>query len=293
MSKILKKYIEDDAIDGSKIKLANNEPLRADSAITGEKDVIKINTNDFVELGTTQAYLPGDDRIMSDVLRNIPNGFAGLDAGGKVAAAQLPSYVDDVEEYADFASLPATGETGKIYVTLDDNKTYRWSGSAYVEISSGPADTDALAEGSTNFYYTEARFNASLAGKSTTDLAEGSNLYHTDARARTAAVVNSTAGTETDQAASVASMKTYVAAQVAGATANSDTEVFTLNATDISNGYVDLAQTPSDILDVTPKGGVKQEEAVDYTISTNRVTFAGDLSTLLADGDKLMITYLY
>lgn len=54
--------------------------------------------------------------------------------GGKVPAAQLPSYVDDVEEYANLASFPATGETGKIYLALDANKTYRWSGSAYVQI---------------------------------------------------------------------------------------------------------------------------------------------------------------
>jgi hypothetical protein len=47
----------------------------------------------------------------------------------------LPSYVDDVLEYANLASFPATGESGKIYVALDTNKTYRWSGSAYVEIS--------------------------------------------------------------------------------------------------------------------------------------------------------------
>lgn len=58
---------------------------------------------------------------------------------GVIPAAQLPSYVDDVIEAAAFASLPATGESGKIYVTLDDNKTYRWSGSAYVEISASVA----------------------------------------------------------------------------------------------------------------------------------------------------------
>jgi len=63
------------------------------------------------------------------------NGVAELDGAGKVPSGQLPSYVDDVLEYADFASLPATGTTGIIYVTLDDNKTYRWTGSAYVEIS--------------------------------------------------------------------------------------------------------------------------------------------------------------
>jgi len=56
---------------------------------------------------------------------------------GKVPSTNLPSYVDDIVEAANFAALPATGETGKIYVTLNDNKTYRWSGSAYVEVSAG------------------------------------------------------------------------------------------------------------------------------------------------------------
>ena len=54
---------------------------------------------------------------------------------GKVPTSQLPSYVDDVLEYATLAAFPATGETGKIYVALNTNLTYRWSGTAYVEIS--------------------------------------------------------------------------------------------------------------------------------------------------------------
>lgn len=68
-----------------------------------------------------------------------PDGVAELDSGGKVPSAQLPSYVDDVVEAANFAALPGTGETGKIYVTLDNNLTFRWSGSAYVEISASLA----------------------------------------------------------------------------------------------------------------------------------------------------------
>ena len=67
------------------------------------------------------------------------NGVATLDDNGLVPSSQLPSYVDDVIEAANFAALPAEGEGGKIYVTLDDNKTYRWSGSAYVEISASIA----------------------------------------------------------------------------------------------------------------------------------------------------------
>ena len=89
--------------------------------------------------------------------KNQNNGYAGLDAGGKVASAQLPSYVDDVVEAANQAALPATGETSKIYVTLDTNKIYRWSGSAYVEISASPGTTDAVTEGSTNLYFTTQR----------------------------------------------------------------------------------------------------------------------------------------
>jgi len=62
------------------------------------------------------------------------SAFASL-IDGKVPASQLPSYVDDVLEYANLAAFPATGESGKIYVAIDTNLTYRWSGSAYVGIS--------------------------------------------------------------------------------------------------------------------------------------------------------------
>lgn len=66
-------------------------------------------------------------------------GVAELDSSGKVPATQLPSYVDDVLEYDSKTAFPATGESGKIYVAKDTNKTYRWTGSAYVEISASLA----------------------------------------------------------------------------------------------------------------------------------------------------------
>ena len=67
------------------------------------------------------------------------NGVAILDASGKVHSAQLPSYVDDVLEYNAQSSFPTAGESGKIYVDKTNNKTYRWGGSAYVEISASLA----------------------------------------------------------------------------------------------------------------------------------------------------------
>ena len=63
------------------------------------------------------------------------NGYASLGGDGKVPADQLPSYVDDVLEFASKTNFPNSGEKGKIYVDLSTENIYRWSGSAYVEIS--------------------------------------------------------------------------------------------------------------------------------------------------------------
>lgn len=85
------------------------------------------------------------------------SGVAELDASGKVPAAQLPSYVDDVIDgylssgkmYKEAAhTTEITGESGKIYVDLHTSKTYRWSGTAYAVIS----DTIALGETPTTAY---------------------------------------------------------------------------------------------------------------------------------------------
>jgi hypothetical protein len=70
------------------------------------------------------------------------NGYAPLNASTKIDATYLPSYVDDVEEYANFAALPVTGETGKIYITIDDNKAYRWTGATYFEVS--PSEVNSV-----------------------------------------------------------------------------------------------------------------------------------------------------
>lgn len=70
--------------------------------------------------------------------------------GGKIPAAQLPSYVDDVLEYDTMSAFPATGESGKIYVAKDTSLVYRWSGTQYVEISPSPAFDNTVTETSQN-----------------------------------------------------------------------------------------------------------------------------------------------
>jgi len=90
-----------------------------------------------VTIGTALAEL--DSEKIAITQKGAANGVAPLTAGSLIDSVYLPSYVDDVIEVADYASLPVTGETGKIYVTIDTGYTYRWSGSAYVQLTDATA----------------------------------------------------------------------------------------------------------------------------------------------------------
>lgn len=95
------------------------------------------------------------------------SGVCELTSDGFVPSIRLPSYVDDVVEFANFAALPATGEAGKIYVLQTaytvggiTSNQFRWSGSVYVPISASPGTTDAITEGSVNLFFTAERARA-------------------------------------------------------------------------------------------------------------------------------------
>ena len=97
------------------------------------------------------------DKKLDKTLKGAANGLAELDSTGKVPAAQLPSYVDDVVEgymsggkfYKESAHTTViNGESGKIYIDLATGKTYRWSGSAFAVIS----ETLALGETASTAY---------------------------------------------------------------------------------------------------------------------------------------------
>ena len=75
----------------------------------------------------------------------------------KVPSSQLPSYVDDVLEFDTREAFPVTWEKGKIYIAINDDSQWRWTGSAYKKMVSSPWSTDAIPEGSQNLYFTEAR----------------------------------------------------------------------------------------------------------------------------------------
>ena len=69
--------------------------------------------------------------------KGVANGVATLDGSGKVPQAQLPGYLDDVVEYANYAAFPGTGTAGIIYIDISNGKQYRWSGSAYASTGGG------------------------------------------------------------------------------------------------------------------------------------------------------------
>ena len=114
---------------------------------------LKINGNSF-SITTLNGYFSNGvankalgDKNGNDItatymlanLRGAANGVCPLGSDSKIPNSYLPSYVDDVLEYAAFSNFPTTGEAGKIYVDKATNKTYRWSGSQYTEISSSLA----------------------------------------------------------------------------------------------------------------------------------------------------------
>lgn len=115
-----------------------NQTVNTVPVVDGSGNVVSsaVTSTELGQLSgvTTPIQTQLNDKI-SSAEKGAANGVAPLNSSAKIDALYLPSYVDDVLEFADLASLPVTGETGKIYVTLDTNKTYRWSGSAYIEVS--------------------------------------------------------------------------------------------------------------------------------------------------------------
>jgi len=102
----------------------------------------------WAKAATKPSYTASEVDAIPTTQKGANGGVAELDSNGKVPSSQLPSYVDDVLEYASQSVFPATGESGKIYIALDTNKTYRWGGSSYVEIS----ESLALGETSSTAY---------------------------------------------------------------------------------------------------------------------------------------------
>lgn len=161
---------------GVNIDLDANMIINMTSVMLHNDSVEPTFTSEFIKSADSLPYITGEDnyiyatlinksplRIMYSIkrggtnlfgtflttdLKGANNGVAELDGSGKVPSSQLPSYVDDVVEYATLSAFPVTGESDKIYLAIDTNLAYRWGGTSYVEIS----PSLALGETSSSAY---------------------------------------------------------------------------------------------------------------------------------------------
>ena len=120
---------------GEGITIDENNRINAD--VTPE-DIQQLSTQIAGKANTTHTHSAADTTSGVFDLERIPT-IPASKLSGTIPNDMLPSYVDDVLEYASKSVFPATGEDGKIYVDESTNKTYRWGGSSYVEISASLA----------------------------------------------------------------------------------------------------------------------------------------------------------
>lgn len=113
---------------------------------------------------------------------------------GLIPSSQIPATVDEILEYSNLASFPATGESNKYYLDLATNKTYRWSGSVYVAINEGIAlgETSSTAyrgdRGKTAYDHSQSTGNPHSTTKSDIGLSNVDNTSDADKPVSTAQV---------------------------------------------------------------------------------------------------------
>jgi hypothetical protein len=111
-----------------------------------------------------------------------PDGTTGVVA---IGGQYYTSIIDSAASANTASKLVVRDGSGNFSAgTITANITGNVSGSAGTVTSISGHDTDDLSEGSTNLYFTNARADARITAADTGDLSEGSNLYHTTARAR-------------------------------------------------------------------------------------------------------------
>lgn len=328
MARITKKYLGSDSVDATKVRFDNNTAFRSrDAADSSDIEIFKVDSSDVFQFLVHPQIISsasGDNDVLT--LKDLNQELEGLKPKAAVRAATTASIILDGLQTVDDVVLSsgdrvlvkdqsAASENG-IYDVVD--------GAAWVRSS----DMDELAPvDEVNGAYTFVQEGTSNAGKgfvqtgsvsdigvdaltfiffnSSSNLVGGDGIDYSGSTisvelsadpylefssgALQAKVSPDFASAQSGELMDAADIKSAI--DSAGRT--SSREAFTLDATSIANG-VTLANTPiPNSIDVQPVGGPVQQFGVDYVVSTNLITFGGDLASVLEDGDVIYVKYVY
>jgi len=294
VSKNVGKWIEDDTINGSKIRLTNDQSLRSrNAANTADLNLLKGNSVDKAEFGVEPVYNGAPSGATSLVNKQwVDDVIAGIrdpkDAVRLATTAALPANTPAGSGIGKTLTADANGALtiDSTLVANGDRILVKDEGSLsdgiYVVTDLGSAGTPWILTRAT-----DADEDAEVTQGLSVDVVEGTVNGKTRWLLTTA-----------DPFTVDTTVPTFVEVPVAAAVIQFKEEVFTLVALDISNGYVDLANAAeSQSITVYPVNGPVQEPTVDYTLSVpgsvTRVTFAGDLASTLVATDKLVVRYAH
>ena len=279
------------ALSSSRLTQEISDRTVADTALSNRIDTeITARTNADTTLGgridqeitdRNSAILVEKNRALAAEALLIPlsqkgaiDGVASLDNTGRVPSSQLPSFVDDVLEFPALPNFPVSGEPGKIYVAINTAKTYRWSGSTYIEIS--PSEV------------TSVNGKVGPVVLLTTDIAEGTNLYFTNARV--SALVESRFTSLETTSANHGTRLVALETRLAPTWAPLYKKVIT--DADLIAGYVDLPHTivANSLQASVDRIEIYEGAAEDYALSVvagkTRVTFLNDL---ISSGQQALV----
>ena len=134
------KTVVDSSLSSSSTNPVQNKVIN--SALAG-----KVSTSRTVNgkaLSSNIVLTASDVNAIPSSQKGTAGGVASLDSSGFILSSQLPPSVDEILEgylynnafYEDEEhDVEIEAQSSKIYVDLNNNLTYRWSGTAYVEIS--------------------------------------------------------------------------------------------------------------------------------------------------------------
>lgn len=192
----------------------SNNPIPVDEVIQNPEIVLRVPVGMVgITADVNKAYVDEQDSLLSN---EFTTGLQTLDdkkanaiavsqalgtkadlINGVIPASQLPSFVDDVLEgtyvdpvtFNDLAGNPYTPEGGKIYVDVNLNTNYRWSGMLYVTtggggVSLGETAATAYRGDRGKIAYDHSQSQGNPHNTTTSEIIEGTNKYFTDLRVR-------------------------------------------------------------------------------------------------------------